>query len=709
MKNVIKWLKNPASDFALFVIVLILANLVSAKAFLRFDLTQNKTYSLSAVSRQTVRTLEEPLSVKVFFSSNLPSPYNTVEQYVRDLLVEYKGAANGKFSYEFYDMDNAENQEIAQKYNVRQVQIQEVKDNEVGFKQAWMGVVLLYADRIETIDQITTSDALEYKLTTKMANMVATTNALSGLQGKIKMTLYASDNLSVLGIDTAALEKIVRESYGTVNARNMNRIDFESVKPTGDEIDYLINTYGVQGLSFSTRSGEKYRGVLGLVLEGADSAKAVPIGVQRSLFGYDVAGLDDLEQSIQDTLKSLVSKIQEIGYVTGHGETDLNDSQAGAALFETLLSDMYSVTEVDLSKDAIPAGIKTLVINGPKAEFSEAELYKIDQFVMKGGNLALFIDPFLEVQDGTQQSYFYNQPAYEPIETGLSTLLDKYGAKIEKGYVYDKKCYSTVQQGMGKLDLNWVPMLQRGELNQKNPISANLGFVLFVQTGAVDISNAADGVKATVLAHSSEQSWLKSDGIILNPNMIAAPKAEEMKPYNLAVMLEGSFESAFDAPVAQSSTEDEQTEGAENTIALTSETHIKKSAQKGKIFVAATSTITSAQLIDEAGTQPIAIFVRNVIDSLNGNADLCSMRTKGLSSLNTLNARNGAAVALAKLFNQYVLVIILALLGLIAWSKRSAHKKAIRARFDPNDSREGDTSRESNAQKASAQGAQEGK
>lgn len=701
MKNFLKWLKNPASDFALFLIVLVLANLVSNKAFLRFDLTQNKTYSLSKVSKQSVKTLEEPLSIKVFFSQNLPSPYNTVEQYVRDLLVEYKGESNGKFSYEFYDMESAENQEMAQKYNLKQIQIQEVKNNEVGFKQAWMGLVILYADRIEVIDQISSSDGLEYKITTKIANMISTTNALAGLSGKVKLTLYASPSLSVLGIDNAKLEKVVKEAYSNVNMRNMNRIDFESETPSNDdEIDYLANTFAIQALSWTTRSGEKYRGVLGLVLEGEDNAKAVPIGVERSLFGYDVAGLDDLEENIQDTLKALVSKVQVIGYVTGHEEADLSDNQAGAALFENLIKDSYSFKEIDLSKDAIPAGISTIVVNGAKTELSEAELYKLDQFVMKGGNLALFIDPFMEVQSGGQQTFFYNQPTYEPIETGLSKLLDSYGAKIEKGYVFDKKCYSTTQQGMGKLDLNWVPMLQKKELNQQSVISSNLGYVLFVQSGAIDISEAEKNtdVKATVLAHSSAESWLKSEGIILNPNMISAPKAEEMKSYNLAVMLEGSFKSAFDSPVSTSAQkEDEQ--GEKSDIDLTAIEHLSKSSQKGKIFIAATSTITSPQLIDENGSQPIAIFVRNVIDYLNGSEDLCSMRTKGLSSLNALNVRNGAAVAFAKLFNQYVLVLLVAVAGLIAWSKRVAHKKAIRSQFDPNDAREGDRVREDNTQK----------
>ena len=694
MKNIIKWLKNPASDFAIFVIVIVLANLVSNRAFFRIDLTEGKTYSLSKASVESVRTLEEPLSVKAFFTENLPAPYNNVAQYVRDLLVEYKGQSNGNFSYEFYDMDDGENQEMAQKYNLRQIQIQELKNNEVGFKQAWMGLVLLYADRIETIDQLSSTDGLEYKITTKIANMISTTASLSGLESKVKLTLYTSDNLSALGLDTAALEKIVRDSYSAVNARNMNKIDFDSKKPSAAEIDYLAETYGVQSLSWSNRAGEKYRGVLGLVLESADGSRSVPLSLERSFFGYSLAGLDNLEDTIQDTLKSLVSKAQEIGYITGHGESSLNDSQTGAALFSNLLSDMYTLKEIDLTKDSISTGISVIVINGAKTEFSDVELYKIDQFLLRGGSVALFADPFLEVQNNQQNYFGANFPSYEPIETGLSRLLEKYGAKIETGYVFDKQCYSAQTQDRGIVKLNWVPLLHRSGLSQKNPVSANLGYVLFLKSGAIDVSaaEAMKSVKTTVLAKSSAESWLKSEGIFLNPDMISEPKSEEMKSHKIAVLLEGNFESAFETAVTSSEKSAENAENAgENEIDLTAESHLKKSVQPGKIFIAATSSITSPELIDDEGSQPIAIFVRNAIDYLSGKSDFCQMRTKALSSLNALSLRNGAAVALAKIFNQYILVILVAVAGLFAWSRRAAHRKAVRMQFDPNDAREGDS------------------
>nr|HPJ08259.1 Gldg family protein [Deltaproteobacteria bacterium] len=75
--------------FGIYLVVVVLVNLVAATLFFRLDLTSNKVYSLSKVSREVVGTLKEPLTINVFFTRNLPAPYNSVEQYLRDILAEY--------------------------------------------------------------------------------------------------------------------------------------------------------------------------------------------------------------------------------------------------------------------------------------------------------------------------------------------------------------------------------------------------------------------------------------------------------------------------------------------------------------------------------------------------------------------------------------------------------------------------------------------
>lgn len=689
------WVKSPKSDFVLFVVLLVLINLVGSRAFFRLDLTAPQSYSLSKASIQVVKTLEEPLSVKVFFTEKLPAPYNTVEQYVRDLLIEYKGKANDNFSYEFFDMDKPENQNLARDYNLRQVQIQEVKDNEVGFKNAYMGLVLVYSDRIETLDGLQSAEGLEYKITSKMSKMIATTNTLAGLTGNVKMTLYSSSKLAgfnIGGFDK--LDRFVNDAYNAVNAKNRNRIVYEKIDPSADQISEVVAKYGMQRITWKDKSASNGvgEGVIGLVLEYNDNFRIVPLQLSRGFFGnFSIAGLENLEESINESLQSLVSKSLVIGYVTGHGELDLQNEQEGAARLSTIVSDTYELVPVVLADEEIPANVTSLVINGPKQSFTDYELYKLDQFMMKGGNLMVFLDPFEEVLPEGQMAY-YQQPQYVPINTGLEKLLEKYGVKTGKNYVLDANCYEAVQQGYGKIPLYYAPILQKDGLNKKHPISKNLGFVIMLASSSVDENipeELKDKISSTVLAQSSPESWLMSGTVNLNPMMMSVPEKDKLKRENVALLVEGYFDSAFDSAVLPEISEDGE-EAEKNTQGvgeISAENHIGKAVQKGKLFVAGTSQITTSQVIDETGSQPIALFVRNAIDYMNGNEDLCAMRTKGLS-LDALKKVSNPVINVVKILNQYGLPFLVAIVGFIVWRCGVARRKKIRNRYNPTDSRE---------------------
>ena len=678
----VEYIKSPESDTLLFVILLLLANLVFSNAYARFDLTGPKSYSLSKSSEQTVKTLEQPLSIKVFMTDNLPSPYNTIDQYIRDILVEYKGAANSNFSCEFFDMDKEENQKIARGYGISQVQIQELKNNEVGFKQVWMGIAVSYADRTEIIDGLNSADGLEYTLTTTINRMISTTSALSGLKGKVNLTLYATQKLADFNIaGFKNLESTVSAACKAVNKDNMDRIDFNSIDPAPEQIPELVQKYGIQSLNWNDPKTGKGIGALGLVLEYGDSFRLIPLQMTRTFFGQNIiAGTDNLEDELTENLKSLVSKPAVIGYITGHEELDLNDSKQGAGILNSLISDRYEFKSINLAETDIPSGLKSIVICGPKTKYSDEELYKIDQFVMRGGNLIVFADSFNEKLPQGQAMY-YQAPTYDPIDSGLSKLLDKYGIKIGQDYVMDENCYVNKDQRSGSTPLYFAPLLQKTNMDRKNPITKNLGYVIMLQNSSIDVKGVdnIEGAKATVLAKSSPQSWLMQSNITTIPQLIRKPADKSvMKSENLAVVVEGRFESAFDKNPAQK-------DGSTGAFSFTD--HHAKAIQNAKIFVVGSSKITTGQVMDDSGKQPIAMFVRNVIDYMNGEEDLCAMRTKGLS-VNTLKAKSGITVNIAKYFNEFGLIVLVALAGLIAFVKIKAKQRMIRNKYNPDDARE---------------------
>ncbi|MDY2843412.1 MAG: Gldg family protein [Treponema sp.] len=704
MKKIIDFIKSPKSDLILFFLLVLFANLVSTKSFARLDLTSPKSYSLSQKSKQVVKTLEEPLSVKVFFTENLPAPYSTVYQYIKDILVEYKGSANKNFSYEFADMKKPENENLARSYGISQVQIQELKNYEVGFKQAWMGLAIIYADRIEALNQLTSSDGLEYKITAKIEEMVSTTSALAGLSGNAKLTLYLSDSLSkfkIIGFSDLSSE--IQKIFSEVNKKNLKRLEFARIDPSEAEIPSLSEKYGIQVLNWKDENGLEHSGVIGLVLEYGEKFNLLSIKMGRDLFGRNmIVGDDDLESDLEDSLKSLVSKSEEIGYITGHGELDISDSKNGAGMFEKLVSDRYTFKEIDLKNEEIPSSLASIVIDGPKSSFSDEELYKIDQYLLRGGNILLFADSFDEKIPEGEMAY-YMQPTYEPVSTNLEKNLEKYGISLGKNYVMDKSCFSRNAQNYGKVNFYFAPLLQKSGLSQKNPITKNLGYVIMIQNSSVDIlydekSKKNSDLNFTVLAKSSPESWTVEKDISTNPLSISVPAdSSKFKSENLAVLVEGKFNSAFDsAPKTvlenDSANENENKISGNGDVAnagsenLSSKTHLSKSVQNGKLLVISSSKLTTSQLLDENGSEPVSLFVRNAVDYLNGESDLCEMRTKGLS-LNVLSVKSPQAATAAKYFNEIGLAILVAVAGLLVLVKIRARKRAIRAKYNPNDER----------------------
>lgn len=688
MKKFINWLKSPSSDFALFIVFLLLLNIVSYNSFFRLDLTEPKSYSLSKPSKQVVKNLQEPLTIRVFFDKNLPTPYNSVAQYVEDLLAEYDGVANKNFSVINMDLSKEESLAMASDYGLSQIQIQEIKNNEVGFKQVYMGLVLSYGDSIETLDSITSTEGFEYKLTTKISRMISTADTLANLKQdeKINVTLYFSPVLKNMGISGCAeLEEIVETTFKEVNKQNKDRLDYKVVNPSESETIEFVQKYGIQAIQYKSENQQKVA-ALGLVVEYNDDFRVIPVQIERSLFGYVVSGLETIGESINESLQSLMSNVQSIGYVTGHGELSLQDERQ-ALNFNKMVSAHYQIEELNLVENDIPMNMSCIVINGPKADFAEEELYKIDQFIMRGGNVMFFVDSLVE-QGGSP----YQAAEYVPNELNIDKLLNKYGVKRNYDYVMDTNCYTTSSPEYGKVNLYWAPIMQKDSLAKKSVITQNLGYLIFLQNGSLDISGAENNsnLKSTVLVKSSPESWAQSERIMLNPIFMTPPEAGNFAPQNLAVMIEGKFDSAY-TEKPEFETSDESAEATENQTKdenqLTTENHLASAKLPGKIFVTGSSYVTTYQILDGQDTSPISMFFLNVIDYLNGNEEVCTMRTKGLG-INVLTIKSPALATIAKYFNQFGLVILVAVAGLIVVRSRAKRRKQIREKYNPNDSRQ---------------------
>jgi gliding-associated putative ABC transporter substrate-binding component GldG len=94
--------KNNIKSLLIVVAILLVLNVVSSYFFQRFDLTQDKRYTLSTTSLNIIKEVQNPLSVKIYLQGDLPAEFKRLQTETRDLFEEFQ-AYNKNIIFEFVD------------------------------------------------------------------------------------------------------------------------------------------------------------------------------------------------------------------------------------------------------------------------------------------------------------------------------------------------------------------------------------------------------------------------------------------------------------------------------------------------------------------------------------------------------------------------------------------------------------------------------
>jgi ABC-2 type transport system permease protein len=716
-----------------YLAVVVLINIAGTTLLLRFDLTKEKVYSISKASRRVVSTLSEPLTINVFFTKNLPAPYNNTERYLRDLLQEYSNYANSYFNYRFYDvspeegdisLEAKENQALARSYGIQPVQLQAIEKDEVKFQKAYMGLVLIHGDLIERIPTITSIQGLEYRLTMAMQKLNNKISALLALKGKIKIRLFLSSSLEQVAPyirlkDLPTLPRKIEEIVNKVNEKHYGKLQFEYLDPSKDEnLKALVKKYNLMNLKWPALSGGKVEpgeGAIGLVMEHGERVATIPLlhVLRLPLIGtqYQLADLGRMEERISENLESLIDINEDLGYLADHGTLDLFGALPGDPTaqrkpdtlrkFQNLMSQNYSIKPVNLKDAPIPEGFNCLVIAGPKKNFTDYELFQIDQFLMGGKTLAIFLDRFHEVmppQQGTAGHRAAQGPTIVPLDTGLGKLLRHYGLNVRMSYVMDESCYKQrmpAQFGGGEQAIYFAPLIKDKTINNEPKFMKNIKglVVLMISPLETDKKRVEEmGLKTIRLFSSSERSWEMAGRINLNPMFIRPPNSpEEFKSLPLAYILEGEFTSYFvGKEIPEKKTQRVETKGEKpDDEAKEPEVDLSKIEGKGqfmtkgrpgKIFLIATSEVLKDNILDAEGKTPNAMFIMNTVDYLNNREDIAIMRSKE-QRFNPLVETGAGIKTFVKSFNIVGLPVLVVIFGLLVWFRRHSRKKRIQSMF----------------------------
>jgi ABC-2 type transport system permease protein len=566
-------------------VLLVGANLVALNLWLfpmqrlRADLTAQREYSLSPATRDLISRLQEPLTMRGYFSEKTHPFLAPLVPAIRDLMREYEVASRGKIKVEFVDPREDEEAEIeaSQVYGIRPTPFRIAGRYEDTVINSYLDILVRYGDQsvtlgfddlIEVVPSVTgLPDVrlrnLEYDLTRSIKKAVygfqSLESVLARLEEPVRLTALVSSK--TLPGPLQGVPQMVEQVAGELAEVATDNLDYRVVDPDVDA-DYtreeLYEDYGIQPFAVSLFSPETYYMHL-LVEVGDDVLVLYP--------GGDVSEAD-LRAEIEAALKRAAPGFLKTVGIWNPSE-DPVPSPYGQGMVQPLstwrearefLSQSYSVTPVDLSTGRVPGNVDVLVVIAPQ-NLGDEELFAIDQYLMRGGAVVLAAGNYV-----LSPQQFGGSIQMQAVEGGVRELLASYGITVEEAFVMDPRNEpfpSQQQRQVGnvsvvelvQVDYPFFVDVRPDSMSDDSPIVANLPAVTLQWSSPIRLDEsllaqeAGQQGSATVLLKSTESSWLRTD-IDVTPDPYTYPQygfpvEGEQKARTLAVSARGSFVSYF--------------------------------------------------------------------------------------------------------------------------------------------------------------------
>ncbi|MGB4400844.1 MAG: gliding motility-associated ABC transporter substrate-binding protein GldG [Daejeonella sp.] len=385
-----------------------------------------------------------------------------------------------------------------------------------------------------------------------------TKNILSNLDDRVQVTVYLE------GDDFPAGFKRLRSSTFDVltdfEAYSGNKLDFDFVNPMdgGDEAQQanyqMLIEKGIEptNLNVTTEGGNSQKIIFPAALVTYKGVQ-IPVKLLQTQTGVDPQevlnnSIQNLEYAFASTIKKVTSGgRQRIGFTEGHGE--LTDLQLSDAM--NTLADWSEVGRVDIA--TIPFEgldkLQLLIIAKPEKEFTEAEKYKIDYFVMRGGRVLWSIDQVSAELDSLRGAG--EQLAFAK-KLNLDDMLFRYGARINYDLIADlnsAKIPLNVGTVAGQPQIQLLPWLFYPIFIpvSTHPLVKNLDGIRSEFPSTIDLIDI-NGVKGEVILSSSPYNRKIEVPTMLSLQMVEQtpdPKLFQDSVKIAGLLLEGEFPSVF--------------------------------------------------------------------------------------------------------------------------------------------------------------------
>lgn len=452
-----------------------------------------------------------------------------------------------------------------------------------------------------------------------------TAQVLASIDEPVTLRYYRSRELDLLGPLYASHAGRVDDLLSEYAERSGGRLRVERFEPEAfsPEEDLAVSD-GLRGIPVDLSGTQVYFGLAGS--NSTDDRQAIPILTpdRASFLEYDLTRL------IHDLAKPEKPRVAVLGDLQMRGSQ--NDGFRRWAVLEAM-EQFFDVKQLGGAPQAIDEDVEILMLAQPQS-LEEATLYAIDQFVMRGGRVLAFVDPYPELLGRPQ-------PGMPPI-TGsaieaLAPLLETWGVEIDPDRVVGDRLYATRVQTMQDnrpvvVDYVVWQGLRADAFDAGDVVLANLQQLNLRSPGALVSRDGATTTLTPIVSSSAQAMMIAKEKVEVRPDPVGLINDFEPagEPFALAARLTGPVASAFPDGPPESVTDEE----AKAAHRRESEVPVNMILVGDADILADQNWVQRQQLLGQQYSVPIAHngdFAVNALDNLGGSEGLIGLRGRGLS------------------------------------------------------------------------------
>ena len=456
-------------------------------------------------------------------------------------------------------------------------------------------------------------DLTEQKLYTISAG---TEKVLAEIEQPVELYFFYSDQASKDLPSLRNYAKRVEEMLKAYERAADGKLKLHIVdpQPFSAEEDQATE-FGLQAIPLNSSGDKLYFGLAGRVGDGVPQAIPVFSLDQEEFLEYD---LSRLVQSLAKPERPVVGVLSGLPLNGGFDMQTRQPSQPWMVMEE--IRQQFQIESLKAGIDQIPEKVSVLLLVHPK-DLPEQTLYAIDQFVLRGGKLLAFVDPYSEIDSGMPM------PGDEAASktSDLPALFKAWGVQLLPDQVVTDGAYAmALSMGEGQRAVRHAAFLSlpRAALDQSDVSTAGLETLTLASAGILQPLASAKS-HFTPLLQSSAYAMpvdTKRLALLQNPEELIRELQPTGQRYAMAARISGPAETAFANGI----------EGRKDGL---------KHADNINVIVVADTDLLSDRMwvhvqdyFGQRMPQPWAdnaSFAINALDNLSGSDALISVRSRG--------------------------------------------------------------------------------